>query len=213
MALRTTWSLSDVLLHRLREYWRVYRPHTWLFPGHRPQRPLSIGQVQRIYRLAVRAAGLRKKASIHTLRHSYATHLLESGTDLETLQVLLGHRNLSTTVRYSHIGQTHLQRVRSSLDTAATARAGGRAVAAFFAARAAAWFSAGASLWFAVQPRSGGASGVVPSFAWDSRGRERDHYRGAGSALLCGVRRRLDDGCRGAVASGAGVSPRGSFGG
>jgi site-specific recombinase XerD len=109
--------LSDVLLHKLRDYWRVYRPPLWLFPGHRPQQPLSIGQVQRICRLAVRAAGIRKKASMHTLRHSYATHLLESGTDLVTLQHLLGHRNISTTVRYTHIGQTHLQRIRSPLDT------------------------------------------------------------------------------------------------
>jgi integrase/recombinase XerD len=109
--------LSDVLLSQLRAYWRVYRPQTWLFPGHRPQRPLSIGQVQRICRQAVRAAGIRKKASMHTLRHSYATHLLESGVDLLTVKHLLGHNQLATTVRYTHISLPHLQSIRSPLDT------------------------------------------------------------------------------------------------
>src|SRR5262249_3093774 len=109
--------LSAVLLERLREYWRQYRPHPWLFPGHRPRAPMSIGQVQRICRRAVRAAGITKKASMHTLRHSYATHLLESGTDLLTLQKLLGHNQLSTTVRYTHVGQSHLHKAGSPLDT------------------------------------------------------------------------------------------------
>lgn len=109
--------LSALLLERLRDYWRRWRPRRWLFPGQAADRPLSIGQVQRICRQAVRAAGITKKASMHTLRHSYATHLLESGTDLATLQKLLGHNQLSTTLRYTHIQQPHLQQVRSPLDT------------------------------------------------------------------------------------------------
>ena len=109
--------LSALLLEQLREYWRRYRPRRWLFPGQAPDTPLSIGQVQRICRRAVRAAGITKKASMHTLRHSYATHLLESGTGLATLQKLLGHNRLSTTLRYTHIQQPHLQQVRSPLDT------------------------------------------------------------------------------------------------
>lgn len=109
--------LSAVLLERLRAYWRQYRPQRWLFPGQTPNTPLSIGQVQRLCRQAVRAAGIPKKASMHTLRHSYATHLLENGTDLATLQKLLGHNQLSTTLRYTHIQQPHLQQVRSPLDT------------------------------------------------------------------------------------------------
>lgn len=109
--------LSAFLLEQLRDYWRHYRPKRWLFPGQTPDSPLSIGQVQRIFRQALRAAAITKKASMHTLRHSYATHLLESGTDLATLQKLLGHNQVSTTLRYTHIQEPHLQQVRSPLDT------------------------------------------------------------------------------------------------
>jgi integrase/recombinase XerD len=109
--------LSAVLLQRLREYWRRYRPSDWLFKGVKPGSPWSIGQVQRQCRAAVRAAGINKKASMHTLRHSYATHLLEAGTDLLTLQKLLGHNQISTTVLYTHLQQDHLLRTVSPLDT------------------------------------------------------------------------------------------------
>jgi integrase/recombinase XerD len=121
--------LSAVLLERLRDHWRRYRPRTWLFPGQTPAGHLSIGHVQRLCQRAVRAAGIAKKASMHTLRHSYATHLLEGGTDLATLQKLLGHNQLSTTVRYTHVEQSHLQRAGSPLDTLpdSPARAGGQA--------------------------------------------------------------------------------------
>jgi integrase/recombinase XerD len=109
--------LSAVLLSRLRDYWRGCRPSPWLFPGQAPGSHLSAARVQRVCGRAVRASGIRKKASMHTLRHSYATHLLESGTDLATLQKLLGHNQLSTTLRYTHIGQSHLHRAASPLDT------------------------------------------------------------------------------------------------
>jgi site-specific recombinase XerD len=104
-------------LRLLRDYWHANRPKEWLFPGKGPAGHLSIGQVQRVCRDAVRSAGLRKKASIHTLRHSYATHLLEDGTDLPTLQKLLGHNQLSTTLIYTHVQQSHLQKISSPLDT------------------------------------------------------------------------------------------------
>jgi site-specific recombinase XerD len=109
--------LSAVLLQRLRDYWRRYRPSDWLFPGVKPGCPLSIGQVQRHCRAAMSAAGISKKASMHTLRHSYATHLLQAGVDLLTLQKLLGHNHLSTTTLYTHLQQDHLLRTVSPLDT------------------------------------------------------------------------------------------------
>jgi integrase/recombinase XerD len=109
--------LSAVLLDRLRDYWRRYRPKLWLFPGGRPGDHLSAANVQRMCARVVRACGIGKKASMHTLRHSYATHLLEGGTDLATLQKLLGHNQLSTTLIYTHVGQSHLQRTLSPLDT------------------------------------------------------------------------------------------------
>jgi integrase/recombinase XerD len=109
--------LSSVLLTRLRDYWCKHRPSDWLFAGVKPNSPLSTGQVQRMCRQAVRSAGINKKASMHTLRHCYATHLLESGVDLLTLQKLLGHNQLSTTALYTHLRQDHLLRTTSPLDT------------------------------------------------------------------------------------------------
>src|SRR5262249_296580 len=96
--------LSAVLLERLRHYSRESRPKSWVFPGARAGRHVSVGNVQRLGQRAVRACGIAKKASMHTLRHSYATHLLENGTDLASLQKLLGHNQLSTTLRYTHVG-------------------------------------------------------------------------------------------------------------
>jgi integrase/recombinase XerD len=109
--------LSNVLLERLRDYWRKHRPDDWLFAGQKPGCPLSIGQVQRLFRLTLAASGIAKKARMHTLRHSYATHLLEAGVDLPTLQRLLGHNQLSTTLLYIHLRQADLNRTISPLDT------------------------------------------------------------------------------------------------
>jgi integrase/recombinase XerD len=95
--------LSPALLTALRGHWQQRRPTTWLFPGQTPTGQRSLGALQRVCRRAVVAAGFTKKVSLHTLRHSYATHLLEAGVDLVTIQRLLGHNDLQTTARYLHV--------------------------------------------------------------------------------------------------------------
>lgn len=107
--------LPDQLLAELRAYGEHHRPADWLFPG-RGGRPLHGVVLQRAIHLARRAAGLRKVATCHTLRHCYATHLLEAGTDLPTLQRLLGHRHLATTLGYLHLRAERLPGIRSPLD-------------------------------------------------------------------------------------------------
>jgi site-specific recombinase XerD len=107
--------LSLKLLRELREYWRRHRPSSWLFCNQAGQ-PVHPGTVQRQLRRAVKKAGLRKPATMHTLRHSYATHMLEAGVDVMTLQKILGHRQLSTTARYLHLRGDQLQRLPSLLD-------------------------------------------------------------------------------------------------
>jgi integrase/recombinase XerD len=108
--------LSPRLLEELRAYWRHYRPAEWFFPGQGGARPLCAGTLQRVCQAAVRRCGFRKKVSVHTLRHSYATHLLEAGVDLGTLQRLLGHRDLKTTVRYTHLSVQRVQTTAVLLD-------------------------------------------------------------------------------------------------
>lgn len=108
--------LSLKLLTILREYWRVQRPARWLFGTKDGQSRVHPGTVQRQLRRAVKKAGLRKPATMHTLRHSYATHMLEAGVDVMTLQKILGHRQLSTTARYLHLRGDQLQRLPSLLD-------------------------------------------------------------------------------------------------
>ena len=108
--------LSLRLLEELRAYWRLCRPRTYLFPGRKPDQPLTGGGVQRRFRAIAQRAGLTKHCSMHTLRHSYATHLLEAGVDLLTLKSLLGHRNLETTAHYLHVSTQRLQQTPSLLD-------------------------------------------------------------------------------------------------
>ncbi len=109
-------SLSPRLLEELRAYWRCHRPRTWLFPNRTQQGPLHAGTIQRQFRRAVKRAGLGKPATMHTLRHSFATHLLEAGVDVLTLQKLLGHAQLSTTALYLHLRREHFRRIPSLLD-------------------------------------------------------------------------------------------------
>jgi site-specific recombinase XerD len=104
------------LLQELRAYWRLERPRRWLFPGQKPDQPLSGGNVQRMFRRVARRAALSKRCSMHTLRHSYATHLLEAGVDVLTLKALLGHTSLQTTAHYLHVSTQRLQQTPSLLD-------------------------------------------------------------------------------------------------
>ena len=108
--------LSQRLLDDLRSYWKQYRPTTWLFPGAFLDRAMTASNVQRLCQRLVTRAGISKPATPHTLRHSYATHLLEAGVDVVTLQKLLGHRDLSTTAHYLHLTTDRLRQTPSLLD-------------------------------------------------------------------------------------------------
>ena len=114
--------LSPRLLELLREWWREGRqlgallPGGWLFAGRNPVEPLSTRQFRRAVHAAAEVAGIKKRVSPHTLRHSFATHLLEQDTDIRVIQVLLGHAKLDTTARYTRVANTTIRSVTSPLD-------------------------------------------------------------------------------------------------
>ncbi|PYX72550.1 MAG: integrase [Acidobacteria bacterium] len=112
--------LSSALLETLREYWQWRKPKLYMFPtrtrGRALDQPISDKTVWIACSEAARQAGIKKRITPHTLRHSWATHLLEGGTDLRTIQVLLGHGDLETTAQYLHLSQRHLQTVVNPLD-------------------------------------------------------------------------------------------------
>lgn len=109
--------LPERLLLELRAYWRAYRPRHWLFPTTRdPHKPLYDRAVQFIFRKALERVGLPRKGGPHTLRHSFATHLIESGTPLHVVKRLLGHTSVMTTAGYLHISRQTLERVQNPLD-------------------------------------------------------------------------------------------------
>jgi len=109
--------LSPVTLNLLRDYWRQYRPFSWLFPGRLPERPISTRSIQKVFEKAKRKAGIKKPATVHTLRHSFATHLLEAGTDIYRVQKLMGHTSPKTTAIYIHLRRQDLLKVVSPLDS------------------------------------------------------------------------------------------------
>ena len=113
--------LAPTLLTALRQYWSAYRPPCWLFSGASPQRRLHESAVQHACAAAAKKARIRKAVHPHTLRHCFATHLLEGGTDLRTIQLLLGHRSLNTTALYLHVAQKALQLTDRARDLLANA--------------------------------------------------------------------------------------------
>jgi integrase/recombinase XerD len=120
--------LSAQLLAILRTYWRLARPEHWLFPGREASKPIDVQVLYAACRSARAAAGLDKRVSVHTLRHSFATHLLESGTDIRIIQVLLGHANLSSTARYTQVSSGLIRRTTSPLDRLILDRGPGQAL-------------------------------------------------------------------------------------
>ncbi|MCD6169386.1 MAG: tyrosine-type recombinase/integrase [Candidatus Latescibacteria bacterium] len=107
--------LSEVALETLRNYYKVYRPKEWLFEGQRKGH-YSRRSVEKIMENAIKRTGIQKRASVHTLRHSFATHLLEHGTDIRYIQELLGHSNIKTTQIYTHVAKQQTERIISPLD-------------------------------------------------------------------------------------------------
>ncbi len=109
--------LAENLLDLLRQYYQKARPKgEYLFPGYKPHRPICTNAVRQVLRKVIRETGLAKRVTMHTLRHCFATHLLEAGTDIRILQVLLGHSSIRTTLRYTHITDRLLQKLVSPLD-------------------------------------------------------------------------------------------------
>lgn len=108
--------LSPRLLTELRRYWIAYRPKQWLFTRKDRTRPISDATVHRIYHAAKARAGITKSGGIHSLRHAFATHLLEAGVDIHTIQRLMGHGHISSTLRYFHLARKHLAGTPSPLE-------------------------------------------------------------------------------------------------
>lgn len=109
--------LSKTHLEILRQYWRQYRPQEWLFPGKLPGQPIRTRAIQDAFLKIRNRAGINKKATIHSLRHSFATHLLENGTDIVRIQRLMGHAHISTTLLYLQVAKVKILQVKSPLDS------------------------------------------------------------------------------------------------
>ena len=109
--------LSEKLLNDLRFYWKVYRPAFWLFPNNKEDDHVTTNTAQKAYYEAVKSSGIKRKGGIHSLRHSFATHLLESGTNLKLIQMLLGHSSIKTSMKYLHLSRKSLNSVQSPFDS------------------------------------------------------------------------------------------------
>jgi site-specific recombinase XerD len=108
--------LSQALLDQLRNYWREYQPGQWLFPNGTKTGPMTVHSARRIYYRIKLKAGIKHGHGIHTLRHSFATHLIEAGVSLPVVQLLMGHSKISTTMKYIHVTQQHLSSLTSPFD-------------------------------------------------------------------------------------------------
>jgi site-specific recombinase XerD len=108
--------LSQTLLLQLRTYWKAYRPQRWLFEGLRPGQRLAPSTAEKVFTAAAGRAGIRKAVSFHSLRHAFATHLLEGGTSIVAIQALLGHSSLATTQIYTHVARNYVNATLSPLD-------------------------------------------------------------------------------------------------
>jgi len=108
--------LSDTACVAVKAYRELYQPMTWLFPGQVPMRHITTRTAQLVFEHALKRTDIAKKASVHTLRHSFATHLLESGTDIRYIQKLLGHSSVKTTEIYTHVSNHDISRIKSPLD-------------------------------------------------------------------------------------------------
>jgi len=108
--------LSASVMRVVDEYIKLYRPREWLFPGMVPDRAYSVRSAQSVFERAARKAGIQKHVTIHSLRHAFATHLLEQGVDIRIIQQLLGHSSVKTTEVYTHVSSTILTEVRSPIE-------------------------------------------------------------------------------------------------
>lgn len=108
--------LSAQLLAMLRDYWKQERPRHWLFPGSDPNQPVTPRSLQRAFRIAAAHAGLSSSVSVHTLRHCFATHLLEQGVELRVIQELLGHRHITSTTRYARVATNAIRKIQSPFE-------------------------------------------------------------------------------------------------
>lgn len=112
--------LGQENLNMLRHYWQFYRPKDLLFPGLIPGKPIAVRNIQQVFKTAKEKAGINKPVTVHSLRHSFATHLLENNTDLRTIQVLLGHASINTTCIYLHLSTKRISAIKSPLDGGAS---------------------------------------------------------------------------------------------
>jgi integrase/recombinase XerD len=108
--------ISDKVIEMLRSYYKKYKPKVWLFEGQYPKTRYSEASLQKVLKIAISAAKIKKPVTLHWLRHSYATHILEAGTDLRYIQELLGHKNSKTTEIYTHVTEKSLLKIKSPFD-------------------------------------------------------------------------------------------------
>jgi site-specific recombinase XerD len=109
-------TLSQVFLKELRQYWQMYKPGEWLFYSTNPEKQISKSTVQKIFTNAKKKAGINRARGIHTLRHCFATHMLEAGYDIRRIQKMMGHKSISTTMIYLHVSRESVSNIKSPLD-------------------------------------------------------------------------------------------------